>query len=150
MALVVDTLSSSFESFFSSPPDTALGCAESWAGCMRDYALSISPPSVTVEAAQLVLSSTLASIFETSVIASATASAMEGAWAVFAATVAAGMAPAFAATPPPGLVGFLILFQASPPSTHLEAAQRFSSRIDTWIRTGTAVPAGGGGVINWS
>jgi len=150
MPLIRNNLSSSFESFFASPPDTAAQCAQEWASAMRDYTLSISPPSTTVAAASLVLASTLASIFQTSVNASATASAMEGAWAIFAASVGAGMSPSFVATPPPGLVGFLVLFNATPPSTHAEAAERFSSRIDTWIRTGTAVASGGGGVINWS
>ena len=150
MPLVRETLSSSFSSFFASPPSTAAQCAQEWANSMSDYCLAISPPSTTVLAASSVLSSTLTSIFESSTAASATAAAMEAAWAIFAASVGVGMSPSFVPTPPPGLVGFLTLFQSEPPDTHAEAAQRFSSRIDTWIRTGTAVPSGGGGVINWS
>jgi hypothetical protein len=75
---------------------------------------------------------------------------METAFASFASTVGTGMAPAFIATPPPGAVGFAAQFAGPYPETHADAGDQIGSLIDTWMRTGTAVPSGGGSPVPWS
>lgn len=149
MPLLQSTLSNTLQDLFSDPPETAAACAQKWAEAMRDYAMPIVPPSTTVVAATSVLASTLTPVFETSLSAATTAAAMEAAWAVFAVTVGAGMAPGFTATPPLGLVGFVGLFSARP-LTHEEAAQSFSLAIHLWMVTGTAVPVPAGPAVTWS
>ena len=64
-------------------------------------------------------------------------------------TVGGGMAPAFVATPPPGPVGFAGLFSLPYPSTHSAAATGVRDAIDTWAKTGSATPSGGGSPVNW-
>lgn len=149
MALIQSTLSNSLNSLFSDPPDTALACARKWAEAMRDYTLSIVPPSTTVVPASELLASSLASVFQVSTSAAATASAMEAAWAVYAVMVGAGMAPSFVATPPSSLVGFSSLF-SSTPLTHTEASASFALSIHIWMSTGLAVPASGGPSVPWT
>lgn len=149
MALIQSSLSSSLESLFSSPPETAVLCAQKWSEAMRDYALSITPPSTTVVPAAALLQSTLTPVFQGSTTAASTAAAMEAAWAVFAVTVGAGMAPSFVATPPLGLVGFSSLFSLSP-SSHAEASNSFSTMIHLWMSTGLSVPVPAGPSVPWT
>jgi hypothetical protein len=75
---------------------------------------------------------------------------MDAAMTAFAATVGAGMAPAFVAVPPPAPVNFALLFAEPYPATAAEFGQRVGSAIDVWMRTGTATPAIGGAPIPWS
>jgi hypothetical protein len=64
---------------------------------------------------------------------------MEAAFTAFGAAVGVGMAGAgFAAVPPAGPVGFAAQFGGPAPSTHADAAQQIASRIDLWMKTGTA------------
>jgi len=149
MPLLQSALSSSLESFFSDPPETAAACARKWADAMRDYTLPIVPPSTTVTIAAETLAATLTPIFQTSLSAATTAAAMEAAWAVYAVSVGAGMAPGYVATPPPGIVGFSGLFGVRP-MTHHEAAESFSLSIHIWMATGLAVPVPAGPSVPWS
>lgn len=74
---------------------------------------------------------------------------MEAAFAAFAATVGSGMT-GFVATPPPSPVGFATQFALPPPATHAEAGEAIASLVDTWLKTGTATPSGGGSPSPWS
>ena len=149
MALIQSSLSSSLNSLFSDPPDTAVMCARKWAEAMRDYSLSITPPSTTVALASELLATTLTSLFQSSLSASTTATAMEAAWAVYATSVGVGMSPSYVATPPLGLVGFLSLASATPP-TSSAAADSFSNAIHLWMSTGIAVPVPPGPSVPWT
>lgn len=149
MALDPAGLDVDLEALASSPGATIAACATLWADATESYAAAIEPPSTGVSSAAAALETALVSAFGNSDAAS-TASAMEAAFAQFAATVGAGMAPAFTATPPPGEVGFAGLFAPPFPATHAEAAADVSSAIDAWMRTGTATPSGGGAPVNWS
>lgn len=122
--------------------NAALGAK--WGEIMAGYASSIVPASTTVSSAASALASALASGFG----GAAAAGAAETAFAAFAATVGLGMAPGFTATPPPGPVGF-VAQMAIPQTTHAGAATAFAGLIDTWMRSGTAVPSGGGPSVNW-
>lgn len=149
MPLIQSNLENALASFFEDPPETAALCAREWANAMRDYTLPIVPPSTTVVAAAEVLAATLTPLFETSLSASTTASAMEAAWLVFATSVGVGMSPGWTSTPPANPLGFLPLFEARP-LTHREAASNFARSIHLWMLTGMATNTTSGATTNWS
>lgn len=146
MPLDPGALSSGIEEVASDPPPTSAECAQAWADAVGDFAAGVVPPSTAVSAAVTTLAGALATAFASP----AAAAGMESAFTAFGATVGGGMAPAFVATPPPGPVGFATLFAAGHPATHAAAAAGISGIIDTWMRTGTAVPSGGGASAPWS
>lgn len=121
-------------------------CAQQWADAVEAYATGVVPASTTVSAAVATLKSALEGAFAVPLGA---APLMETAFAAFATTVGTGMAPAFTATPPPGPVGFATQF-LSFPATHALAATALSGLINTWMKTGTATPSGGGSPVNWT
>jgi hypothetical protein len=112
---------------------------------MESYAAGVVPASTAVPAAAGTLESALVGAF-----GGTTAPAdLEGAFLAFATAVGAGMAPAFVAVPPPAPVGFAAQLTTNQ-ATKSAAASAFASSIDTWMRTGTATPSGGGAPVNWS
>lgn len=145
MALNLAALEAGLESVASSPPATSALCAEAWADAIEAYALAIVPASTTVSLAAIALASDFLSAFTSG----NAAPVMELALAQFAITVGGGMA-GFIATPPPGPVGFAAEFAPPFPATHAAAAASVGALIDTWVRTGTATPSGGGAPVNWS
>lgn len=145
MPLNLVALTSGLESVASSPPSTSAACADEWADAVESFALAIVPPSTTVSAAAAALAAALAGAFA----APAAAPGMELAFTAFASTVSGGMA-GFVPTPPPAPVGFAAQFAGPYPPTHGAAALAVGGIIDTWMRTGTATPAGGGAPVNWS
>ncbi len=156
MPLNPSGLQSTLASFFASPPVVVAGdvvdlaasrsaCASQWASAMQSYAAAVLPASTTVAAAAATLSSSLAAAFA---LPSATA-AVDAAFQAFAATVGSGMAPAFVAVPPPLPPGF-VTFVATTRASHALGASDCKTLIDTWLRTGTATPSGGGAPVNWS
>lgn len=155
MALNPSGLTSDFTAFFASPPITVVddevdttasraACAQEWADAMQSYASAIVPASTTVAAAAATLSTSLASAFA---LADAS-TAFDSAMLAFATTVGSGMA-GFTAVPPPAPLGVSTLL-ATTQSTHAAAAAAFTSKIDTWMRTGTATPIPSGSPVNWS
>lgn len=133
MPLNPAALQSSLESLFSTPPRAAADCAQAWADAVKGYAAGVIPASTTVAAAAPALASSLASAFGTP----SAAAGFDAAFTSFAATVAAGMLPAFAGVPPAAplnIAGQLSLAQP----THAAAAAAFATLIDAWFRTGTA------------
>jgi len=145
MPLDLPALTSGLNDVASSPPPTAAGCAASWASAARDHALGVAPASSTVAAAAAALAASLAAAFDSD----DAAPGMETAFAAFAATIGGGMA-GFVPTPPPGPVGFAAQFSGPKPATHAAAAGAVATLIDTWMRTGTATPSGGGAPVAWS
>lgn len=146
MPLVPATLQAQLASTFANPPETAQQCAQAWANAMQAYAAAIVPPSTTVAAATSALSTALAVAFTQR---PSGAAAMENAFAAFAVSLGGGMA-GYVAVPPVAPIGFASLF-ATHPATHAEAAQRLTSAIDSWMRTGTAtLIAPPGTVVPWS
>ncbi len=142
MPLDTPGLTSGLTTLFSGPPSGFDGCAEEWGDVVESYSTDIVPISTAVAAAVATLKTDLEAAFRagqadgTGVVL---ASQLETAFATFAATVGVGMLPLFSATPPPGLVGWLPALQETPfPETHAIAANKYSSLIDTWMRTGTA------------
>lgn len=128
------------------PGATVPDCAQLWADAVKDYAASVVPPSTSLAVA----ASALEAAFTTVFAAPAAVSGLESAFTAFGASLGLGMAPAFVAVGPPGPVGFATLFTQPYPSTHAAAAAAVSGAIDTWMRTGTATPAAGGGPTPWS
>jgi hypothetical protein len=156
MPLNLAGLQSALASFFAAPPVIMSGdvcdltasraaCAQEWADAMQTYAAAVTPPSATVAAACATLSSALASAFA---LPSASA-AVDAAFIAFAATVGGGMAPGFIATPPATPPGFASGMGVNAPS-HAAAAATWAGRIDTWMRTGTAVPVPPGPAVPWA
>lgn len=146
MPLNLSALQGGIQSVAASPADSASGCAQQWAKAVKDYATGIVPPCPAVAAAAAALEGALAGAFASP----AAAPGMESAFAAFAGSVVAGMLPAFVGTPPSGPVGFANLFAGAKPETHAEAASNTASIIDSWMRTGSATPSGGGPPIPWS
>ena len=145
MPLLLSALTDGLESVAADPPATEALCAVDWADAVEAYAVGIVPASTTVAAAAAVLSIALAAAFQLP----AAAPAMETGFATFAITVGGGMA-GFVPTPPPGIVGFAAQFAGPKPATHAAAATAVGGIIDTWLRTGSSVPTGGGPPIPWS
>jgi hypothetical protein len=132
LPLKLAALQSALEDLFSNPSPTAADCAQAWADAVEAYFSGVVPPSTTVSAAAGVMAGALQTAFEST----DAAPAVDAAFTVFATTVAGGMLPAFAGTPPAAL-GISTLL-AAPQPTHAAAAAAFSALIDTWARTGTA------------
>lgn len=126
-------------------PGSAAEAAELWATAIGSYASGVVPPSATVSAAQGVLQTALAAAFVTP----AAAPLMEVAFLAFGASVGLGMAPAFIAVPPAAPVGFVPFMLVMKPSRAAAMAQ-LAGLIDTWMKTGTATPALGGPVVQWT
>lgn len=160
MTLVKATLESELLAFFAAPPVVMSGsnvdytasrsaCAQKWADAMQKYLSSagsvLTPTSASITTALATFKSSLASAFATG----SAATAVDTAFATLAATVGSGMAPAFVATPPAGNPGFAANITTTEAS-HASAAASWATRIDTWIKTGTATPAGGGAAVNWA
>jgi hypothetical protein len=131
---------------FSNPPATRSACAQEWADAMQAYASGVIPASTTVAAAAAVLKTSLEAAFALP----AAGAAVDTAFQVFAATVGTGMLPGWVATPPPAPPGFPAQLASPHPATHALAATAFKNLIDVWMKTGTAVPSGGGAPVNWS
>lgn len=146
MPLNPSGLQTDLQTIAATPPATVALCAQAWANAMGAYTAAILPASTTVNAAKATLQGALTTAFGSS----AAAPGMETAFAAFATTVGAGMLPAFVATPPPAPVGFAAQFAGPKPPTHAAAAAQLKTLIDTWMRTGTATPSGGGAPVNWS
>lgn len=156
MALDSAGLQSDLASFFAAPPLTMDGddvdyatsrqqCAAEWASAMTTFGTAIVPASSTVAAASFVLSVALASAFASG----SAASAVDAAFQTWAASVGAGMAPAFVAVPPPSPPGF-VAGLGSTRASHGAAASYWAGLLNTWARTGTATPSGGGAPVAWS
>lgn len=145
MPLDAAELESQVEALAADPPPTIAGCAAAWADAVEAHFSAVVPASTTVSEARATLETALASAFASP----AAAPGLEAAFAAFAVTVGAGMAPAFVATPPPAPVGFALQFLVQP-TTHAAAAAAIAALLDTWARTGTATPSGGGAPVAWS
>lgn len=140
------TLQSELEALFAEPPPSADECAGLWAAALLDYAADVVPASTTVPAAAEALAGALSTAFASE----DAAPGVDAAFASFAAAVGAGMAPAFAATPPAEPLGIADLLIGSQP-THAAAAAAFAALIDEWFRTGSAtLVAPPNTVVTWS
>lgn len=144
MALDLAALEEGLESVASNPPATHAACAKAWAEALGEYAEGIVPASTTVEVAVEILEEQLVAAFQTT----NAAPRMEIAMGLFAFALATGMA-GFEPALPPVAVGFSDQFSTKP-ETHAQAAEEVANLIDTWMRTGTATPTGGGTPVNWS
>ncbi len=147
MALDTTGLESDLEALFVNPSIDATTLAGQWADTMEDYTTGVVPTSTTVTAAAATLKTALTPLFGSTAPAAA---AMDTAFQAFAVTVGVGMLPAFVATPPPLPPGFVAGLLPPFPATHATAAAKWKTIIDNWMRTGTAVPSGGGPSVPWS
>lgn len=146
MTLVASSIQNSLQALSETPGATIADCAQLWANAVQSYAAAIAPPSTTVAAAGALLATQLTAAFALP----AAAPAMDAAFTAFAVTLGAGMLPGFVAVPPPAPVGFSLLFAEPYPTTAAEFGQRVGSRIDLWMRTGTATPVPSGSPLPWS
>ena len=144
MPLLVSELTIGLSAVASEPPSTVAACAADWAAAVEAFALGVVPASATVAAARAALEASLVGAFGTT----DAAPLMETAFAAFAVTVGGGMA-GFVPTPPPAPIGLAAQFLVHPP-THAAAATAVATLVDTWMRTGSATPSGGGPPVSWS
>jgi len=146
MPLVSSVLANGLASLFADPPPDAAACGQAWGDAVKDYAAGLVPPSTTMTAAAATLGGALGEAFATP----SAIPAMEAAFAAFGVAVAGGQLPAFVGTPPPAPVGFAEQFAGPAPNSPGEAASAIAGKIDTWMRTGSATPSGGGSPTAWS
>lgn len=146
MPLIAANLQNALQSLSENPGATIADCAQLWANAVQSYASTVAPPSTTIAAAGATLTAQLTAAFGQP----AAAPAMDAAFTAFALTLGAGMLPAFVAVPPPAPVGFALLFAEPYPPTAAAFGQKMASRIDTWMRTGTATPVPVGSPLPWS
>ena len=134
MPLSTTTLERPLLQLFSAPPATTAECARAWADALSEYAAEISFPSTTLVAATETLAVSLLGFGAPG----AAVAVLEAGFAAFAATLAVGMLPGFAATPPPRPVGFATFVLVNR-DTYAQAASEAAALIDTWMRTGIAI-----------
>jgi len=126
-------------------PGDAADAADEWSEAISAYVAAVVPPALPAKLAlaQENLRATLAAAWSSPTHDPiAGAGQLEQALHLFALDLCAGMAPAYVALPPPGLVGFAALFVTRPfPTTRAQGITRFANAIDAWFRTGTATLA---------
>lgn len=153
MALLPATLINEFNAFFDQEnalfqgfPQSQQDAAQLWADAVATYALAITPPSTTNQAAKAAMIGQLNQINNEAANGIVIISV---AFTAFATQLALGMAP-FVGTPPPVPVDlspvYNLGFSGAPASICL---QTMAGIIDTWFRTGLATPAVGSPVL-WS
>lgn len=155
MPLLVATLQEQLALFLDktatgyAPPDDAAHAAFLWGEAVDAYVATIAPPSLTMALAKPLLVAGLSGM------RTAGPAALEAGFSAYAAQLALGMLPAFAAATPP-LPGTLITgvlplaalgLAGASPSSQVAA---LASVIDLWFRTGTAVPIAGPPPIFWA
>jgi hypothetical protein len=156
MPLSPSSLQSELAALFANPPvvmdgddvdypASRLACAQAWADAMTAYASAVVPASATMVSASFTLVTLLASAFATG----SAGAAVDSAFQSWAASLGVGMGPAFVAVPPPSPPGFAAGLGTAQAS-HASAAAYWAGLIDSWARTATATPAGGGAPAPWA
>lgn len=135
MPLLEATLKQALLSAYASPGATAAECANAIGGAVGDYAASVVPPSAGVVGATSALKAALAGAFAAG--PSQGLALAETAFTAFGAAVGLGMAPAFTATPPTGLVGFADQTDALDSAD--AACDMLTGLIHDWMTSGQAV-----------
>ena len=159
MPLDPSGLESDLASFFAAPPllmdgedvdlpGSRTACAQAWADAIESYATVIVPASTAVAGAAITFRLLLVSLFASATTVSAAASGFDTAMASFAAELGTGMT-GFTATPPPAPLGSSSLLSTTQ-ATHGAAAAAWKTKIDAWMKTGTATPIPSGTTVNWS
>lgn len=146
MALDIASLSSGLYALFKDPPDNIADCASAWADAMKNYTKAIDPLSTSVTTAAEALEPQLALAFAASKdFTQCNTLFIENAFRAWSSIISTGMvgAPstlppgvALSSTPPVGFPGFCDI---ETQIDHGIAALQFALKIDTWVRTGTAV-----------
>ena len=147
MALVKATLQAALLDIFENLPETSDEAGQRWGSAVGSYGSSVTPPTTAGASAQTALEGALKGAFADPNVDAAPL--METAFTAYGAAIGAGMAPAFTATPPPGPVGFADLFSGTTGDTS-QAANDIATKIDTWMRTGIAIPVPPGPSVPWS
>lgn len=136
---IFDTSYSSFEEF----PQDLTEASIRWSEAINSYAKNVIPTSINSEAAK--------QAFATTLLNSDTSTALPLAFTNYATLLASGMLPTFVATPPPISIDFTSVYALGfGGGSSKSVASLMSTIIDTWFKTGTAIPSGGGSVITWS
>lgn len=161
MPLVVATLTTELQKFmddsyggFVAFPTDELDAAALWAAAIDTYAgVNLTPPSTASAAAKSALQGGLTGMSAPG----AGPAIFDTAFVAYASAMALGMAPAMVGVPPvPGtlVVGLVASAAAAlPPNPSKPPAVQLgilAGVIDTWFRTGTATPSGGGPPVPWA
>lgn len=146
MALVPATLVVSLTDLFTNHPADELSARTNFASAISDY-ISTVTPAIVPGTAEVAEQSMIVALIGWSEL-DAAFSLIPVAFTAWAATIGAGMAPAFVATPPLAPINISSLPREQ--TNAAIAAVAWSNLIDTWVRTGMAVPSGGGPSVPWS
>lgn len=153
MPLVSDIMKTEFRkisdksySLFEGFPETMPDVASRWAKAVYNYANPVIPASTSGVLAK--------DAFEIIMLGLAYGSAsitFQSAFTAFASALVVGMLPTFVATPPPVPIVLDPVFAAGfAGGSSEECANIFASIVNTWFKTGTAIPSGGGSLIFWN
>ena len=155
MALISATLTNGLKSimdqdyagFIDFPSDT-IAVANAWADAVNNYASLVTPPSASSAAARTAFYNVMLGM-DTN--AGNGLPIMISAFTAYAATLAGGMLPAFAGTPPPVPIPLATVIPALglAGADGATVAEALSSVIDAWFRTGLAVNTTSGATTLW-
>lgn len=134
-----------YAGFVGFPADVA-ACALAWATAVDTYASAIIPASSSSAAAKTAFQTTMLGLAGANGLVILTA-----AFTAYATALATGMAPTFIATPPPIPIDISSIIPVGLAGADGHTiATLLATIIDTWFRTGTATPSGGGSPVLWS
>lgn len=128
---------------FTGWPESQADVNSRWANIADTLLATVIPPSLTAVTAR----AAFMQVMQAMSYSSQGILILQTAFMAYATTLAAGMAPAFIATPPPMLPPFILTGLVTR-SAEIEA-NNIANVLTTWARTGTATPAAGGPPIFW-
>lgn len=128
------------------PTDNVAAAAGAWASAINAYASAVTPISITSQAALGPLQSTLLGIGSPGAFNTLFPQALTA----YATALAAGMGPAFIATPPTTPLIITPALQLGQNGANKRRVMRsFANIIHAWFRTGIAINSATGVTVNW-
>jgi len=128
------------------PPSSAIAHANAWADAFASGYGIPTPPTLTSEAGKAQMKALFIAAYNTP---NQGKTLMNAGVSVFAATMAPGMLPAFAAVPPMGYMGFDLLTLANS-KTSGTLGPALAATTTPWFMSGLAVNVSSGVTIPWS
>lgn len=149
LGLSLSKMIDSLHPLFKGHPESNQDAAKNWANAICDYAAEVTPSvtEVSALAAKKVFEASVLGIIESQTFISS----ITGILTTYATALASGMAPSFIGTPPAtpiDLSSSWTIIESG--GTEADLVEDLKSKISAWLKTGTAVPSGGGASIPWS
>jgi hypothetical protein len=142
------TNSATFDGF----PLSEVDAAARWADAIETFTAALVPVTTTGAVARTALQAGLLGMSAPG----AGIVIFNAAFAAWATSIVVGMLPAFVGTPPPlpiaatGITFATLFADGVAGSSAFSRCNAMTQIINTWVRTGTATPSGGGSAVPWS